>query len=264
MIETEKQWDAAAENYQAVFRLGLNDYNAALLRFWEEQGMLFPGCRVLDIGCGVGKYGTYLAELGYDVTLTDISGEMLRHARENMAPFRTPWAVYRCDFNEATGQEPAFAGGFDLSISTMSPAVHDVETVKKMSAMTRRWCFLARFRQWEQPFRDRLMAALGLEPRPAFCGLETEYTSLLHSVKAAGFDPVEKLVPYAWADRRTPEEMAAYMAKNYFAESEKEELVRKALRLCRDWADRDGTITDDVNTQVAWIYWKTNKAEEET
>ena len=90
-MNTEREnWDRMAGDYQAVFRLGLNGYNEGLLRFWHEQGMLRPGFRVLDIGCGVGKYGTYLAELGYDVTLTDISGEMLRHAGENMAKYGVP------------------------------------------------------------------------------------------------------------------------------------------------------------------------------
>ena len=157
MENTRENWDAAAGEYQAVFRLGLNEYNASLLRFWQEEGMLFPGARVIDIGCGVGKYGTYLAELGYDVTLTDISEKMLEHARENMAQYRTPWTAYRCDFREATGSEPVFAGGFDLAICTMSPAVCDAATVRKMSGMTRGWCFLARFCGWEQPFRDTFM-----------------------------------------------------------------------------------------------------------
>ena len=120
MENTRENWDRAAADYQNVFRLGLNDYNASLLHFWQSEGMLFPGAQVIDIGCGVGKYGTYLAELGYDVTLTDISEEMLRHARENMAKYHTPWTVYRCDFNEATGEEPVFSAGFDLAISTMS------------------------------------------------------------------------------------------------------------------------------------------------
>ena len=94
MAESEmEKWDQAAVDYQRVFTLGLNEYNASLMRFWQEEGMLFPGCRVIDIGCGVGKYGTYFAELGYDITLTDISGKMLQHARENMAKFTTPWTV---------------------------------------------------------------------------------------------------------------------------------------------------------------------------
>ena len=64
MENTREHWDRAAADYQNVFRLGLNDYNSSLLHFWQSEGMLFPGARVIDIGCGVGKYGTYLAELG--------------------------------------------------------------------------------------------------------------------------------------------------------------------------------------------------------
>lgn len=59
MTDAAQAWDRAAPDYQRVYRLGLNDYNARLLRFWEESGMLFPGARVLDIGCGVGKYGAF-------------------------------------------------------------------------------------------------------------------------------------------------------------------------------------------------------------
>ena len=72
-MEQIKSWDEAAADYQRVFRMGLNDYNRQLLEFFTSNGLLHPGCRVLDIGCGVGKYGTYFAELGCGVTLTDIS-----------------------------------------------------------------------------------------------------------------------------------------------------------------------------------------------
>ena len=260
MENTQENWDKAAGNYQDVFRFGLNDYNASLLRFWQEEGMLFPGARVIDIGCGVGKYGTYLAELGYDVTLTDISAEMLRHAEENMAKYKTPWAVYRCDFNEATGKEPVFEKGFDLAISTMSPAIHDAATVKKMSAMTRGWCFLARFYDWEQPFRDQLMRELGLAPRQVFGDLKSDCAAMIRSVCEAGFVPRIKYVDYNWADPRTPEQMADYMLRRYFAEDEnRDELCRESLRIARQQAGTDGFVTDDVNTKVAWIYWRTEE-----
>lgn len=259
-MDEEKSWDQAAQDYQRVFRLGLNDYNASLLRFWHSEGMLFPGARVLDVGCGVGKYGTYLAELGYDVTLTDISGEMLRHAEANIARYKTPWAVYRCDFNEATGTEPVFAKGFDLAISTMSPAIHDVGTVRKMSAMTHGWCFLARFYVWEQPFRDRLMRELGIESRRLFTDLRDDCAAMIRAVSAAGFMPRVKYVDYNWADPRTPEQMSDYMGRNYYSEDKnREELMQKTLRLAENLAGADGNVIDNVNTRVAWIYWRTEE-----
>lgn len=256
MENTRENWDAAAGEYQAVFRLGLNKYNASLLRFWQEEGMLFPGARFIDIGCGVGKYGTILAELGYDVTLTDISVKMLEHARENMARYRTPWTVYRCDFHEATGREPVFAGGFDLAISTMSPAVCDAATVRKMSGMTRGWCFLARFCDWDQPFRDSLMRELGLEPRPVFRELKEDCASMLRAVAEAGFVPRVRVVDYNWEDRRTPEQMTETMLRRFFSAEEREAVSGELLRLIRIHAGDDGTVLDAVNTKVNWIWWK--------
>lgn len=256
MTDTAQAWDRAAPDYQRVYRLGLNEYNTRLLRFWEENGMLFPGARVLDIGCGVGKYGAWLAELGYDVTLTDISGEMLRRAEENMAKFRTPWAVYQCDFNEVTGREPVFADGFDLAISTMSPAIHDAETVRKMSAMTRGFCFLVRFSAWEQPFRDELMRRMGLEPQQPQFDLKADCAGMIEAVREERFVPQVKVVDYNWSDGRTPEQMADYLLRRYFdGEADPEEKRAAALRAARELADADGLVRDGVNTKVAWIWW---------
>lgn len=88
MITEREKWNRVSGDYQSVFKLGINEYNTSLLQFLAENGMLMPGCRVIDIGCGVGKYGTYLAGLGCDVTLTDISDKMIQSAKENMAPLK--------------------------------------------------------------------------------------------------------------------------------------------------------------------------------
>ena len=219
--------------------------------------MLFPGARVLDIGCGVGKYGRVLAELDCDVTLTDISGEMLRLASENMVTVKTPWTVVLCDFNEVTGREPDFAAGFDFSICTMSPAVHDAETVRKMSVMTRGWCFLARFSDWEQPFRDLLMSRMGVTPRSPHTDLKEDCFAMLRVIREAGYAPQVKTVEYSWSDDRTPEQMADYLSRRYFSgEPEAESLRARALELSRAFAVPDGFVRDSVNTKVDWIWWK--------
>ena len=257
MTDEKKSWDEAAGDYQKVFALGLNEYSASLLRFWQEEGMIRPGCRVLDIGCGVGKYGTYLAELGCDVTLTDLSGEMIRQAAQNMAKYDTPWRVYACDYREATGWEPAFAGGFDFVLSTMSPAIDGVEAVRKMSALSRGWCFLARFQSWEQPVRDALMRKMGVEPRRMMEKLSEDAAAMRRAVEEAGFAPRVKLVPYDWADERSPEEMADYLCRRYFEQEERDQFYPAALAAAAELAGDGGLIRDAVNTSVAWICWRT-------
>ena len=251
-----EKWNGSAGDYQRAFKLGQSEYNLAVLAFWQEQGMLWPGCRVLDIGCGVGKYGLMLAGLGCDVTLTDISPEMLRHAEENMAAYTSPWRCFACDFHELTGQEPVFAQGFDFSFSTMSPAIHDVETVKKMSSMTHGWCFLSRFCAWQQSVRDEVMRRAGLVPRSMFGDLEADCAALVQAVSAAGFRPQLRYADYSWSDRRSPADMADYMLRHYWDGAEGREAAAKAFEeAARSLCDSQGLVSDGVDTKVAWIYW---------
>lgn len=253
-LTSSARWDAAADDYQKVFLQGQNSYNKAIFQYWEQNDMLRPGFRVLDIGCGVGKYGVLFAERACDVTLVDFSPEMLRHAAENMAQFSAPWRTYCCDFTKVRGDEPIFAEGFDFSISTMSPAVCDVETVRKMSAITRGSCFLSRFRSWEQPLRNEVLRRAGEEPHGYFDDPEGECESMIRAVREAGFEPQVKTVDYNWSDLRSPEEMARVLQHGSRTLHCGTEALIRAARSLSDV----GVVNDAVYTTVAWISWRTS------
>lgn len=44
-----------------------------------------PGCRLLEIGCGMGMQSRLLFELGFDVTAVDVSDVAIEHAKNNFA-----------------------------------------------------------------------------------------------------------------------------------------------------------------------------------
>ena len=216
-MEQIKSWDEAAADYQRVFRMGLNDYNRQLLEFFTSNGLLHPGCSVLDIGCGVGKYGTYFAELGCSVTLTDISPAMLAHAARNMAAYATPWRIVEGDFAMLSTDELSGGDKFDLSVAMMSAAVHDTASVEKMSTLTRGWCFTANFIEWAQPMRDE----------------------------------------FYWSDDRSPDEAAEYLIKRCGGDAGDAALMARARKIAAELADENGVFVDSVSTCVAWIYWNT-------
>lgn len=257
-IKAVNSWDKLAADFQRTYSLGLSEYNSRLLSFWRENGMIFPGCRAIDIGCGVGKYGAYLAASGCDVTLTDISPEMIRLAEKNLASFSSPCRTYVCNFDDVTGREPQFREGFDFAISTMSPAIHNTETVMKMSSMTDGWCFIARFSSWNQPNRDKLLNALGIKPKRASEELTADVEEMIAYVTDSGFLPQIKYVEYNWCDMRSPEEAAEYMQSRYTEGLgiEVETVIEEVRKLC----GREGLFEDSVNTDVAWIYWNTKKS----
>ena len=82
--------------------------------------------------------------------------------------------------------------------------------------------------------------------------------AFVEAVREAGFVPQVRYVDYNWADPRTSEQMADYMGRTYFAEDEnRDALTRETLRLARQHANAEGKVIDNVNTRVAWIWWKT-------
>lgn len=255
MENTAARWDAEAKNYQRTFKLGQNDYNRTLFQFWLDMGMFRPGSRVQDIGCGVGKYGVMFAEHGCDVTLTDISPRMIEHARENMARFSCGWRAEVCDFTSGEGED-IFKGGFDFSISTMSPAICDTASAKRMSDMTRGYCFLTRFYSWEQTGRDSILRSVGAEAKPPMSGLKEDCENIMRAVRELGYDPELIYADYDWCDLRSPAEQADYMLsrhKDELKNTSREVLTAKIQDFCGD----SGIFRDEVHTKVAWIFWNT-------
>ena len=256
-MQNIQKWNEAAAEFQRVFQLGLSDYHKNMLAFLTERGMLRPGCRVIDVGCGVGKYGTYFAAMGCDVTLTDISAGMLEMAKANMAAFDTPWTTLECDFQTVDSAHPVFREGFDLAISTMCPAIGDVATVHKISDMVRGWCFITHFTAWDEPLRRRFFDKLGLCPQENMNRFSIHIDSLVEAVREAGYSPEIRHVPYSWCDERSAEGAANYLLGRIEGLEITDELRARAVGIARELCDERGVFVDAVNTTVAWVCWKT-------
>ncbi|MGB8508906.1 MAG: methyltransferase domain-containing protein [Pyrinomonadaceae bacterium] len=77
------------------------------------------GRKILDVGCGSGWLSEYFARLGYDVTGTDISDDLIEMARERVA--RVPYDVdhetpLRCRFETHDIEAGPLAGKFDAVV----------------------------------------------------------------------------------------------------------------------------------------------------
>lgn len=71
-----------------------------------------PGARVLDAGCGTGRVGVRLDEIGFEVTGVDVDESMLAVARRT-AP-QVPW--HRADLASLTAADLGGSSGFDLVV----------------------------------------------------------------------------------------------------------------------------------------------------
>ncbi|MGW7537997.1 class I SAM-dependent methyltransferase [Amycolatopsis sp. NPDC054798] len=125
-------WDADADDYQATHGgfLGDADFVWCPEGVREEDARLLGdvhGKRVLEVGCGQAACSRWLAAAGAEPVATDLSGGMLRHAREGNA--RTGAAVPLVQANAE--RLPFAAASFDIACSAFGalPFVPSLETV---------------------------------------------------------------------------------------------------------------------------------------
>lgn len=86
----------------------------AMLQKYMKKGT------VLDIGGGPGRYSVYLAQLGFDVTLVDLSHGNVELAKQNAAKAGVKINAYQCD---ACDMEKLNLGQFD-NVLLMGPLYH--------------------------------------------------------------------------------------------------------------------------------------------
>ncbi len=259
---TMERWNAHAQMLQGVFDGGMNDYNAAFMNFVFSNGMIRKGGSMADIGCGVGKYGTFFANLGCSVTLLDISPAMLEKAEKNMSRFETPWRTILCDLDEAGFDELEKIGKFDFVMSTMSPAIHDELSLAKMSSMSSGWCIMAKFVDWKQPNKDAMLKRACLPEDVRYQVGKPTFDKLYWKLRNLGYRPYTKLVEYNFRDLRTPEQMAStYLVQNkakYSGEhpvEDPKEVSARIVEAAASLSNENGLFDDAVYATAGWLYW---------
>mgnify|MGYP003681899966 CR=1 FL=1 len=95
-------------------------YNKSWWYYIEPLLPKIEGSKILEAGCGTGRWVDYLAPMGYQMVLSDLSPEMIRHAREHVEELglseRVSYEVLDiCDMNTLP------TNNFDLVLSAGEP-----------------------------------------------------------------------------------------------------------------------------------------------
>jgi predicted nicotinamide N-methyase len=125
----------------------------ALAEAMAARPELWPGRRVLELGCGLGLPSLVAARLGAEVTATDFHPHngpfFLANAREN--------GLDRIRYERMDWRRPHLAGDFDIVLG--SDLIYEAEMVEPFVACARRYCLPGGLLLFADPGRTHLQRA---------------------------------------------------------------------------------------------------------
>lgn len=251
-------WDAMAADYGKKGHTDNIDerFDATFARLVDRR-FTFNGSRILDIGCGPGRYAREFVRRGAEVVCIDISDNMIERLKSEstsdelsrMIPMVNDWKVLdlsRYKFEKA----------FDLVFANMTPAVTSPDSFMKLMRASRKWCW---FRSWAGPRINPLLEHLfrvlyGDTPEP-FSG---NFGIAWNMVCAAQYFPDCVFETVRWMRKKPIDELVAFhttffRSKDQVPDSIREKKIRTALL---EIATDDGCIENTVTGHTGSMLWR--------
>ncbi len=152
----EDFWNGRAESFNQNLK-DKEKKTKKLINLLEDRKILHSKAKVLDIGCGSGTHSIPMGKKCEEVFSLDISENMLKILQdkaakaglENVYPMKINWV----DINL---EEKNWYKKFDLVFASMSPAIHNYETLTKMCDASSGHCYLSAWVKRQSRVEDAL------------------------------------------------------------------------------------------------------------
>lgn len=134
-------WDEKAEHFGNYKILTMENDN--FMKFLKNRNFIKNDFKVLDVGCGGGKYTISLSKECNHIYGVDLSPKMIYYANENKRKFNINNVSFICDdWHELNIKKSNLYKQFDLVFASMTPAIQSVSTLEKMNEASKKYCAL--------------------------------------------------------------------------------------------------------------------------
>lgn len=245
-------WDSTAAGFgrhEAVFD------NDPFLTLLESNHLFGPDSRVLDVGCGTGRYALAFARRCREVVGIDLSPAMLDIAEEKASEARVRNATFKLgDWHALDTAAAGFERAFDLVIAHMTPAIQGAESFLALGRASRGACAMAKPIRRTDPVLAELAAAVGAPTRGG--SADEDIARAFSLLYLRGLEPRIDYRKETWTSHRSlPEARTIYLNRlktRYPIDS----AAASRFESCLASLAKDGFVSETVDTTVATVFWR--------
>ena len=226
--------------------------------FLLQKGMLTKDSKVLDIGCGPGRFALEFAKTAKHVIGVDISPNMIQAPRENLLNQQ----VSNVEFIELDWQKADLAAlkwqkKYDLITAIMSPAINNKQSLYKMIQASTGYCLLCHFLERYDSVGDELQKHVFGYKREDEYGNRSLYC-IFNILWLAKLYPEIVYINTERQVNRTVQEAYQHYVNRFEARKELTSTDKLAIKNFLQKKDTDGLLTENVRAKIACVYWQNN------
>ena len=213
--------------------------------------------KVADIGCGPGRFAVEFGKSSRYVEGFDISPRMIHYGQERAKQAEMDHVAFRvCDFQTLDIEKEGLVGKFDLVFSSLTPAIHGMDGLKKSMAMSRAWCCHVTHISSENKLEQQIMREVFHRDRPTVWSGGWFY-SLFNVLFLMGYDPETSYYNRHQERRIVPDEHYVDLFLEHMLPAAEQTPENKALvwAWIREHTDADGMLTEISDTSYGRLLW---------
>lgn len=248
-----KIWDAKAAEWKE--KPIPNMETDVFLQAVQKKIKLQPFMRTLDIGCGAGRYTMAIAPLVKQAVGTDVSPEMIRMAEERAGRLGFEnTEFWRQEWENTDLDAAGWRGSFDLVFAYMTPAVNDFQTLDKMNACSRGYCFLVKPARRMDAVQDAAFARVGITKHHQ--RMDDAVPNTFAYLWMKGYCPEISYRNEIWESEQNLSEITDWCINRAELQKKLSEQEKEMIRSYLKEISTDGTVKETVTTTIVTICWK--------
>ena len=244
-----KRWSEEARSVERVKKV---------IRWLRQQGIAISDMRILDIGAGTGSFAIPFTQQGGRVTALEPAEELVKIMKENMKNEGVEELFIISEkWEDISPDKEGMKGQFDLVFASLTPAVYDKETLGKMNACSKEWCFLCEFAGRR---RNRVQEELWFKIFNEHMPLQ-EHNILypLNYLYSLGYSPSLKLWREYWMEEILEDEAAANLVNLFSLYTEVTSGIKTKIADYLSKKVRKGFLSEEYQSLVGMIAWNVNE-----
>jgi SAM-dependent methyltransferase len=249
-------WDQKAVAYKKLQdEGGNNQLHEQIIQAIVSRTGLNKSHRVLDIGCGPGRHSRLLANIAGQVNAFDLAPTMVKLAKEEACRCGLPIETEVLDFDQVDLKAKGWEGRFFLAFASRTPAIHDLESLRKMSSTVKEgFGVLVSSIELTNSLRDPLIKTLAIDSETVRA-VRSAYLEL-NLLWLSGYYPEVRYFYQKWSAKRSLTD-ATYNLTRFFRiikdlSPKEKELIAESLR---DKA-QDDQVLEEIEAKTTLIIWE--------